>query len=102
MSTPVIYDCKGIPILPGDVLKVFHFRAPSRREKRYMYKLAMGWKKGFMRIKHLSDMKATGYLFSPNEPTDGIEIIEGYGQDGTWFKNRTKKPKIEAPGRAGE
>ena len=37
-----LYDKRGIPILPGDTVKVFHFIAAVRREKRFMYKLVMG------------------------------------------------------------
>jgi hypothetical protein len=35
-----VYDERGIPILPGDTVRVFHYTAARRREKRYMFKYA--------------------------------------------------------------
>lgn len=32
-----LYDKRGVRIMPGDLLKVFHFVAALRREKHYMY-----------------------------------------------------------------
>lgn len=36
-----IHDLKGRPIMPGDVLKIYHFTAALRRKRHYMYKQAI-------------------------------------------------------------
>jgi hypothetical protein len=43
-----IFDKRGIPVKPGDVLKVFHFTG-IRNKKYYMYKLA--WKQELKTVK---------------------------------------------------
>ncbi|RWP10465.1 hypothetical protein [Mesorhizobium sp.] len=43
MSTMRLHDKRGIPIAPGDVLKVFHFIG-ARRKRHYMYKQCLGFK----------------------------------------------------------
>lgn len=38
-----LYDKRGIPIMRGDILKVFHFIG-TRRKRHYMYKQCLGSK----------------------------------------------------------
>jgi hypothetical protein len=39
--TDQLYDKRGVPILRGDIVKVYHFTG-SRRKRYYMYKQALG------------------------------------------------------------
>lgn len=39
--TDQLYDKRGVPILRGDIVKVYHFTGPNRK-RYYMYKQALG------------------------------------------------------------
>lgn len=50
----ILYDKTGREIVPGDVLKVFHFIG-SRHKRHYMYKQALRYdESGYLRISHLN------------------------------------------------
>lgn len=50
-----LYDKTGREIMPGDVLKVFHFVGAQYRRKHYMHKQAMAYDdRGYLRISHLN------------------------------------------------
>lgn len=94
-----LYDKNGIPILKGDVLKVFHFIG-ARREKHFMYKQVLGFKEfgknksKYMELSHL-DLESNSYF----ELIDGrilkdYEIVQGFGDDGINFKKRKNRKKI--------
>lgn len=40
-ADPIVYDCHGIPIERGDVVKIFHFIGP-RRKRHYLYNQCLG------------------------------------------------------------
>ena len=86
-----LYDKKGIPIKPGDVLKVFHFVAAVHREKMYMYKQAVGVvtfnKEKYMQISHL-DLGSSKdyYIFINDYILLKYEIVQG-----EYYKDRKKK-----------
>lgn len=55
-----LYDKRGIPIMRGDILKVFHFTG-TRRKRHYMYKQCLGFKRvgknadvPYMMLSHLN------------------------------------------------
>lgn len=90
------YDKKGIPILPGDLVKMFHFRSSLRREKHYMYKHVMSLKKydhGWMYLlSHLEvDYDSSWNLKADGCIMNGMEIIQGYGTDGMLYRDRERK-----------
>ncbi len=97
-----LYDKKGIPILPGDTLKVFHFVAARRRERRFMYKFVLEIvprKHGppLLRISHLQEgLPKEGYYFQlmDGRVMEDIEIVQGYGgvAGGCDFRDRKRKP----------
>lgn len=78
-----LYDKRGIPILPGDTVKVYHYTAALRREKRYMYKFVLSVVRApsgtpLMKLSNL-DLKGGWYW----ERMDGrvmphYEIVQGY------------------------
>ncbi|MBZ9922007.1 hypothetical protein LB579_30410 [Mesorhizobium sp. BR1-1-7] len=72
-----LHDKRGIPIAPGDVLKVFHFIG-ARRKRHYMYKQCLGFKGigpnrdvPYMKFGHLNmvtddDARDAYYLENPD------------------------------------
>jgi hypothetical protein len=82
VMTAILYDKKGIPILPGDTLKVFHFTAALRREKVYMYKYVesiehKGSKCPLMRIKHLNLKDDYYYELVDGRVLKDYEVVQG-------------------------
>ncbi len=93
-----VYDQHGIEILVGDTLKVFHFIGP-RRKRFYMYKHVIARETlgtvnpaPFYRISHL-DLKPDSYYWEQIDGgrLGGVEIVQGYGTDGTPYDQRPKK-----------
>ena len=77
------YDCNGVPIYPGDVLKIYHF-TDRRRRKHYMYKLVVEldntlWLMDVHEIatKWAGAMKTLLEVFA--DASESMEIVEGYG-----------------------
>lgn len=79
-----LYDKRRIPIMPGDILKVYHFTAALRRKRHYMYKqvlerVDLGERKApYYRISHLTFDPLEYY----HEILDGrvlrdVEIVQG-------------------------
>lgn len=74
MSEPT--DRKGRPIKPGDLLKVFHFRA-ARRRKVYMYRVVIEHD-GHLRAADIADAAKPGWEHTcPVEVIENPEIIDG-------------------------
>jgi hypothetical protein len=77
---PVLYDKTGREIVPGDVLKVFHFTG-DRKKRHYMYKQAIEYEtttKGsiLLQISHL-DMNSIGYCeFVDGRSLRDYEIVQ--------------------------
>ena len=86
-----IYDKNGYPIRAGDVLKIFHFVAALRREKKYMYKLVDKRinNTNFFVIRHLS-FRGNYYLFIDDSIKNEIEIVQGRDSD---FRDRQRLKK---------
>lgn len=91
-----IYDKNGIPILPGDTIKIYAYTAALRREKVYSYKYVEAiekrenWKTPMLRINHLSKVEHRYYyMLMTGEKDDSIEIVQGYA-GGQTFKNRRR------------
>jgi hypothetical protein len=90
-----LYDRKGIPIMLWDVVKVFHFVAARRREKRFMYKQVVGFEEvqsgRLMCLNHLNGTWETYGMLMDGRTLDQYEIVQGYnGQD---FQDRPRKKK---------
>lgn len=78
-----LYDKKGRPIMPGDLLKIFHFVAAVRRQKKYMYKLVKEIHKTSLGaelivIEHLSKEKDFFVKVKNNTIWEECEIIQGW------------------------
>lgn len=81
-----LYDKTGREIMPGDVLKVFHFVGAQYRRKHYMHKQAMAYDdRGYLRISHLNriddaEMWEIGknyYLERADDRTmEAVEIVD--------------------------
>ena len=95
-----LYDKRGIPILPGDTVKVYHYRAAHRREHRYMYKYALEiapreGKSPLLKLSHLN-LKSEWYWELMNERVmPEMEIVQGFAgvPRGSDFRDRSRKPK---------
>lgn len=96
-----LYDKNRRPILPLDVLKIYHFTAAVRREKMYMYKRVNCIEKlgnsvaMYLKIEHLSDRNGGYYHeIADDSVREDIEIVQGYGPDGEQdFRDRKRKSK---------
>jgi hypothetical protein len=87
-------DKNGREIMPGDTLKVYHFTG-ARRKKHFMYKFVKSvqpFKGGECFVIDHLNLKE-GLYFMPNDgfQHDEIEIVQGYGSDGTPFDQRKRK-----------
>lgn len=93
-----IYDKNGIPILPGDTIKIYAYTAALRREKVYYYKYVEAIEKResgktpMLRINHLSQVEHKYYMLMTGEIDDRVEIVQGYAGVplGQTFKNRRR------------
>ena len=99
-----VYDKTGRPILPGDTLKVYHFRAALRREHRYMYKHVTGYHESgkALVVDHLQPGSTPYWLLLDGKTKQDIEIVQGFaGVPGGWdFRDRKpidKPTKEEHP-----
>lgn len=87
-----IYDKTGREIMVGDILKVFHFTAALRREKRYMFKQVVSddvFSDGtpFLRVSHLDLKDDTYTLICDGKHLKHYEIIQSVG---SCFRDRTR------------
>lgn len=92
-----LYDMRGIPILPGDVLEVLHFVSGRNNRRHYMYKhvlevvtLGQQTTAPFLKIGHLS-LKPESYY----EKLDGrvmghVRILQGFGTNSLVFTKRER------------
>lgn len=94
-----IYDKRGIPIMPGDVVKVYNYihNRSGRRYKYYMYKHARAvHERGGVRMmsfSHLNLADSIYYMKVDGEIHEDMEIVQGYegageGQD---YRYRPRK-----------
>ncbi len=88
-------DKHGREILPGDVLKVYHFTGALRRKKHYMYKYVLDYemlgyeRKGshedkYLKISHLSRNKLGSDYYHVGAGLGvqkNYEIVQGEGLD---------------------
>ncbi|NDJ15185.1 MAG: hypothetical protein EBY17_29035 [Acidobacteriia bacterium] len=99
-SDAAIYDRRGIPILPGDTVKIFHFVAALRRERRFMYKFAVEtFKRGdgltLLRMSHLNVRQETYWLVMDGSVLADHEIVQGYAgvEIGGSYRDRKRKSR---------
>ena len=101
------HDKRGIPIYPGDLLKVYHYRQAKRRQKRYLYFVAIfDAEVGAMRmipVDHLEptirDDKAhqVGMCLLNDKHARGIDVISGTGPEALMdYDERPRKAREEA------
>jgi len=92
----IFFDKRGIPVLPGDTVKVFHYVAARRREKRFMYKFAHSVEQRsdgvkILKLLHL-DETLTGYYWQIMDGKRHLdyEIVQGSGgvKSGQDFRDR--------------
>ena len=96
-----LYDCRGYPIHPGDLLRTLHFR-DSRGKRYYLYHVAV------LKGEHVY-MKPVHYLEPSIRQTGGecriddqlaesITILAGYGPGRViHFEDRTRRGEKAAP-----
>jgi len=92
-----LYDKRGIPILPGDVLEVLHFTSGRNNRKHYMYKhvlesVVLGTEKTapFLKIGHLSLRDESYYEKLDGRILHHVKILQGFGSDGLIFTERER------------
>lgn len=83
----MLTDKRGIPIVRGDIVKVFHFTG-ARRKRHYMYKQCLGPQllhpshdKPYMLFSHLNFVEARGERDGPyyeplGQQLDHYEIVQ--------------------------
>lgn len=91
---PSIYDKRGIPILPGDTVKMFHFKEANGRNW-YMYKYAVETQrtpsqKALMKFSHLNLRGETFWMLMDGKSHPDLEVVQGYGEDGVHFLDRKR------------
>lgn len=109
MTEPFTLDKFGRQILPGDILKVFHFIG-ARRKRHYMYKQAIEYvtlNKGgvYLKISHLNrlhdepwDIGRHHYLErADGNPMAAYEIVQSVKCD---HEDRPSAPKADVGGEA--
>ena len=98
MNPGEVYDRKGVPIYPGDVLRTFHYK--SRRYGRYLWLFhvaVFNEKHGVMEMHPASwlDPKKKrdgGSCWLTQDTAAGTEIVQGYGPGrNDDFTDRKKK-----------
>ena len=98
-----LFDKHGIPMLPGDTLKVFHYVASVRREKRYMYKLVLAvenraeGKPPLMKLSHLNLKDEWYWELMDGRRMEHYEIVQGYGgvPSGSDYRDRERQKHNE-------
>jgi hypothetical protein len=95
---PSVYDKTGRPILPGDTLKVYHYRARLRRERRYMYKYVTGYHESgkALVVDHLQPGSTPYWLLLDGKTKQDIEIVQGFAGVPGGCDFRDRKP-IDKP-----
>ena len=93
-----LYDKNKIPILPGDTLKVFHYIAARRREKRYMYKFAQkveprSSSPPLLKIGHLDCTSGYYWQIMDGRVLPDYEIVQGYDGVESGYDYRDRKRK---------
>lgn len=88
MDRMTAYDRRGVPIRPGDVLKVYHFRGWSRyggRRTYWMHKLVVAREGGLCAL-NVSDIAARGVggahewrLWASRDADGFLPIVEVVG-----------------------
>ena len=75
-----VYDKNGRPIMPGDTLKIYHYRAALRREHRYMYKYVIGYDHNLsaIEVSHLIPFRESYWIMLDGKTHRDIEIVQGY------------------------
>lgn len=99
MNELFLYDKHGIPIMPGDTLKVFHYVSADRRETRYMYKYVMQtvWRAAdpfpLLQISHLNTKDEWYWIAVDGGSLDDYEIVQGYAgvEPGQDYRDRKRK-----------
>ena len=93
-----LYDKRGIPILPGDVVKVFHYVAWRSRKKIYMYKMVLEiMLRGealppLMKFANLPLTRGHYYHIMDGSVLKGYEIVAG-GNNDCDFRDRVRKTR---------
>ena len=77
-----LYDKRGVPIYPGDLLKSFHFQG-ARRKRYYLYHVAVD-DNGRMKMIPACWLEPTkrsggGDVYLSAEIASATEVIYGYG-----------------------
>ena len=97
-----VYDKTGRQILPGDTLKMYHFRAALRRERRYMYKYVTGYHANgkALEVSHLSLDGRKFWILLDGKIKQDIEIVQGYAgvKPGEDFRDRKQNKAVYGGG----
>ena len=95
-----VYDKNGIPILPGDTLKIYHYTDPRRRERRYMYKYVKGYSPSgvALEVLHLQPTGGSYWIMRDETTKADVEIVQGFEgvRDGLDYRSRKRKATINA------
>ena len=90
-----LLDKHGREIMVGDTLKIWHFKSSSRTH--YMYKFVEAripaGSSEFFQISHLSTRSRHYHDLISNVKRNSVEIVQGYGDDGTPFDQRPRYMK---------
>lgn len=79
-----IWDRKGVPIMPGDLVQTYHFTGP-RRKRYYLYHVAVLRDEGYLEFVPttcLSHDPHGGKWTTRSDVLGDAEVIHGYSMEG--------------------
>ena len=86
------YDRRGVPIFPGDTLKIYHFTGPGKK-RNYIYKFVESIDGKRLVINHLGVGLHGKYTMANSGQYQEVEVVQGYGNlppGGFSFNDRVK------------
>jgi hypothetical protein len=95
-----VFDCKGIPVYPGDLIRSKHF-VGKRRKQYYLYHVAV-WNSIYKCLEMVPTCcleptkdKGGGRCWLTQELMDNAEIISGFGPEFEMYYDERPKRKTD-------
>lgn len=97
------YDRRGIPIMPGDLLRALHFIG-AHRKRHYLYHVAV-MRDGYLFGVPVCNLEPTkqwggGTFLMNSAHAQACEIIDGTDEGGKDFSDRPRRKEANNDGKA--